>query len=90
MLSKTISTILLVIAPLSGISSVACVQVLKFEGDALQVNNRNIEFNNIVAEDWLIVLGVIVGAIIALVISNRIVDKLMKRQVKYDWRNEYR
>ena len=90
MLSKTISTILLVTAPLSGISSVACVQALKFEGDALQVNNRNIEFNNIVAEDWLIVLGVIVGAIIALVISNRIVDKLMKRQVKYDWRNEYR
>lgn len=58
------------------------------EPKVLQINNRNIEFNNHVGIDWLVAIVAITGSILTLVASDKIVYKLKNRTV--DWRNEFK
>lgn len=48
------------------------------------------QFRNIVGIDWLIAIVVIGGAVMTLVVSDRIVLKLMKQQANYNWRNRFK
>ena len=58
------------------------------EPKVLQINNRNIEFNNHVGIDWLVAILAITGSILSLVASDKIVCKLKNRTL--DWRNEFK
>lgn len=58
------------------------------EPKVLQINNRNIEFNNHVGIDWLVAILAITGSILSLVASDKIVYKLKNRTL--DWRNEFK
>jgi hypothetical protein len=58
------------------------------EPEVLQINNRNIEFNNHVGIDWLVAILTITGSILSLVASDKIVYKLKNRTL--DWRNEFK
>ena len=48
------------------------------------------QFSNIVGIDWLIAIAVIAGAVMTLVVSDRIVLKLMKQQANYKWQNRFK
>ena len=59
----------------------------KVLGDkVLQIASGNTDFNIHVGRDWLIAILAIIGSILALVASDRILYKLKET----DWRNEYK
>ena len=65
------------------------LQTQKMSGPkVLQINNRNIEFNNHLGVDWLVAILAITGSILSLVASDRLVYKLKNRKI--DWRNEFK
>jgi hypothetical protein len=85
---ETVSFILLLTSLLYDISSITYVQA--------QVDGHNVprkitsQFTNIVGIDWLIAFGMIAGAIMTLAAANKIVLKLMKQPVNYNWRNRFK
>jgi len=86
-MSKAILKIVLFVLLLTGLlEGIPSIQAQ----DTASPQKIKTQFSNIVGIDWLIAIVVIGGAVMTLVASDRIVLKLMKQQVNYNWRNRFK
>ena len=86
-MSKAILKIVLFVLLLTGLlEGIPSIQAQ----DTASPQKIKTQFRNIVGIDWLIAIVVIGGAVMTLVASDRIVLKLMKQQVNYNWRNRFK
>jgi hypothetical protein len=85
-MSKAILKIVLFVLLLTGLLD----DIPSIQAQDTVPQNIKTQFSHIVEIDWLIAFVVMVGAVITLVASDRIVLKLMKQQANYNWRNRFK